>query len=222
MKVRARSHRIAAISSKVFWPILLAGTSTYAGNVSRPVRGTHVEAHPPELEVRMFVISPVPATVLPLAAAEAERHLQSLHIGFRWLNCASPVKEPSCTAPDRLDVIQVRVLAHALPEASQFGLGMTMRSECGSSVALFFDRAVALRRPGVFLPHILGLAMAHEIGHILLPDGGHSHAGLMAPQWTSEQLGIRSSVYFGLSPVMAAQMLSEARRRVAAAAPANR
>ena len=36
---------------------------------------------------------------------------------------------------------------------------------------------------------MLAIAMAHEIGHLLLPSkGGHSHIGLMRAEWTRADL----------------------------------
>jgi hypothetical protein len=38
------------------------------------------------------------------------------------------------------------------------------------------------------LPVMLGCAMAHELGHLLLRDPGHSTTGIMQPQWGDEQV----------------------------------
>lgn len=38
------------------------------------------------------------------------------------------------------------------------------------------------------LPVMLGCAMAHELGHLLLRDPGHSTTGIMQPQWGDEQI----------------------------------
>ena len=39
------------------------------------------------------------------------------------------------------------------------------------------------------LPTILGCVMAHELGHLLLRDPGHSTIGIMQPQLGNEQMG---------------------------------
>jgi hypothetical protein len=38
------------------------------------------------------------------------------------------------------------------------------------------------------LPTMLGCVMAHELGHLLLRDPGHSTIGIMQPQWGHEQM----------------------------------
>ena len=41
---------------------------------------------------------------------------------------------------------------------------------------------------GVDLANVLAIAMAHELGHLLLPGGRHSQDGLMRPNWTKKDL----------------------------------
>jgi hypothetical protein len=44
------------------------------------------------------------------------------------------------------------------------------------------------RRTGLDAPELLGRAIAHEIGHLLLRAPGHAQSGLMRPLWTDEEL----------------------------------
>jgi hypothetical protein len=66
---------------------------------------------------------------------------------------------------------------------------MSREGERVSEISVFYDRAKeqaeAMRR---FLPQILGHAIAHEIGHVLLRTSGHSSTGIMRAQWTAEDL----------------------------------
>ena len=94
---------------------------------------------------------------------------------------------------------------------------MTMWSDTGTSAALFYDRAMALRSPRVPLQRLLGLAMAHEIVHVLL-SRDHTDEGLMTARWSTEYLATGHSAYSGLSRAMEATIESEARRRVSQAA----
>jgi hypothetical protein len=65
-----------------------------------------------------------------------------------------------------------------------------------SQVYVHYDRVMALARhyrtpPGWFL----GVVIAHEVAHVLLPDAGHAHSGLMGatlspqvtPAFTAQQ-----------------------------------
>ena len=69
-----------------------------------------------------------------------------------------------------------------------------MWSDYGGSAALFYDRALALRKPGVALSQILGRAMAHEIVHLLLGTTSHTGLGLMKGEWTAEDLRFNESL----------------------------
>ena len=65
-------------------------------------------------------------------------------------------------------------LGYALPDA-----------EVGVSAMIFFDRIEQFRASGeVDLPTLLGHAMAHEIGHVLLGTTEHSTAGIMKARWS--------------------------------------
>lgn len=74
------------------------------------------------------------------------------------------------------------VPATVLPRA----LGLALPSaRFGGHVTLFCDRieAIALSVPPSAV-RILGSALAHEIGHVLLGSGQHSHEGIMKAVWT--------------------------------------
>jgi hypothetical protein len=45
------------------------------------------------------------------------------------------------------------------------------------------------RRNGADVNEVLGRAIAHEIGHLLLGTSSHSAAGLMRAIWTDRELG---------------------------------
>jgi hypothetical protein len=118
-----------------------------------------------------------------------------------------------CEAPDRPTGIRVRLLPKALPPASRTALGMAMWSDSGSSAALFYDRALSIRKPGLFLAQILGRAMAHEVVHLLLGTTSHTDLGLMKREWTTEDLRFNESLE--LTPAGIAAIRSAAEQRMA-------
>ena len=61
---------------------------------------------------------------------------------------------------------------------------------------------------------ILGYAMAHEIGHILLHLTGHSPSGVMKAKWSVEDMREMSSGRLNFHPSQAAEMQAEVRRRM--------
>jgi hypothetical protein len=64
-------------------------------------------------------------------------------------------------------------LGYALPDA-----------QTGVHATVFYDRIERLTEPSVIsIPKMLGHAMAHEIGHVLLGSMEHSHSGIMKAHW---------------------------------------
>ena len=54
---------------------------------------------------------------------------------------------------------------------------------------IYYDRVLHVaRRAGLGVSDLLGRAMAHEIGHLLLRVPGHNRSGLMRAVWTDAEL----------------------------------
>src|SRR6266478_170254 len=60
---------------------------------------------------------------------------------------------------------------------------------------------------------LLGLAMAHELGHLLLRSAAHAVTGIMRRQWTERQLWDDHRGYLRFTSGEAESMRNEARRR---------
>jgi len=162
-------------------------------------------------------VAPVSQDVLDLAAPEAAHILRSLPVRLNWINCSAPVHPDSCEAPDLPTDVSIRVLPRALPPASKSALGMAMWAESGSSAAVFYDRAIAIRKPGLFLAQILGRAVAHEVVHLLLGTTSHDELGLMKSEWTSGDLHFDSGGGLELSQAGKAAIRSAVEQRTAGA-----
>src|SRR5262249_45030765 len=68
-------------------------------------------------------------------------------------------------------------------------------------------RSVALEVP-TNEGNLLGFVMAHEIGHLMLPRGSHSRAGLMKSDWDVRDLGRVDLAKLQFSEQQAAQIRS--------------
>jgi hypothetical protein len=124
------------------------------------------------------------------------------------------------SAADSHQVFTVRMLirprrpvASAALWSSESVMGVALQSgESGGTVSLYFDEV--LRAAGRYKQassEVLGLVIAHEIGHLLLPYPAHSSTGVMRPEWRSadfQQAGLEA---FGFSASEAAAI----RQRVA-------
>jgi hypothetical protein len=126
--------------------------------------------------------------------AEASRVFQHAGLEIRWLNCplpaAGPVDPAQCEAADFPLHLQLRIAKHSL-NLNEFTMGVSYLSADGTGcyADLFYDRAERLRETsGASLASILGHAIAHELGHLLLGTNSHSPAGIMRARWQPADL----------------------------------
>jgi hypothetical protein len=171
----------------------------------------------PQLTVQMYTVNPVPPEILDFAAPEAARILRALPVRLNWINCSAPSHPEECDSSSLPTDLRVRLVPKALAPASRNALGMAMWSESGSSAALFYDRALSIRGPGLFLAQILGRAMAHEVVHLLLGTTSHDDRGLMKGHWSAEDLHFDSGGSLELSPAAIEAIRNGAEMRMASA-----
>ena len=72
-------------------------------------------------------------------------------------------------------------------------LGLAVRGPdfSGRLAYVFYDRVQPLARKHQMRDSsLLGVVIAHEIGHLLLPYGSHSSNGLMRGEWDTRQLSL--------------------------------
>ena len=72
---------------------------------------------------------------------------------------------------------------------------------------MYADRInVLASRTGVNAATLLGRAVAHEIGHLLLGTARHSAAGLMRARWSDRELGREVAADWTFSPADVARI----------------
>jgi hypothetical protein len=108
---------------------------------------------------------------------------------------------------DRAPVNQQRAVA--LGESM---LDREERSGVLMTVDLFSIRAVA-NRASTSLASLLGRAVAHEIGHLLLGTAEHPRLGLMRASWSLDELRGLKPAYWGFSGRESAQMRESLRTK---------
>ena len=79
---------------------------------------------------------------------------------------------------------------------------------------VFYSRLqmIALASRGEDL-NLMGLVIAHEIGHLLLPYGSHSETGVMRSRWELRELERHDVRQLGFTPFQAQQIRSRASGR---------
>jgi hypothetical protein len=164
--------------------------------------------------VRTYNYAAVPSVQLALAKSEAGHVFRSAGISVEWIDCRvrGGDEEPVCTEPlivgrdlmlrlvDRTPVEGERIVA--------LGESMLDRDQRGG-VLMTIDvspvRSVA-GRAFTSISTLLGRAVAHEIGHLLLGSAEHPRLGLMRALWSHDELRGLKPAHWGFSAREAARM----------------
>jgi len=137
----------------------------------------------------------VPPSTLARAEAEAGKILEQAGIEISWFDCDHTEKSfkerATCSEPADPAKPVLRIMSHFRPEPGVMGetVGFAILSAGLANVA--FDRVAELM-PYVAAPRgrLLGLVIAHELGHLLLQARGHSPTGIMHFPWSPKELGL--------------------------------
>jgi hypothetical protein len=126
------------------------------------------------ISLKLVNISHAPLPVIAEAERVAADIYAAIGVDLRWSD-----------TPSSLLVILRDDEPGDLRRATQSVLGAAIHTPNGSPVAYVFYRRIAeqaeryLSAPA----SILGSAIAHEVGHLLLPTRDHGHVGLMRGYW---------------------------------------
>jgi hypothetical protein len=102
-----------------------------------------------------------------------------------WRDC-----EASCDAPGSREVVVRIVTAPKTAASGTLGFAVVdVEQGTGMLATVYADRVKSMaRRTGANAGRLMGRAMAHEIGHLLLGTSHHSVAGLMRARWSDGEL----------------------------------
>jgi len=133
-------------------------------------------------------------TALQRAETEASRILGTGEVEVRWVNCARSLDAPEgCRkVPDSACLILLLLGAGATrygTEASALGFALPPEGDWfGSYAGVLYDRVERLTSLTLTTPVVLGHAIAHELGHLLLGVGRHAPTGIMKAAWHRKEL----------------------------------
>lgn len=194
----------------------------------------HAAAAPPAVtgttavSVRVYNAGRLDATTLRRALAEAEPSLSSADVDVSWVVCDQAAR---CSHPLKPGELAVRVVRPGRP-ANQPGthaaaprpayrgslpLGDALIDPAGGVLAtVYVDRVEWLARTAdISVTTLLGRAIAHEIGHLLLGTAAHARDGVMRAVWSPEALRHSPSGDWRFTPRDAEALREAARRRSA-------
>lgn len=147
-----------------------------------------------QLRVSIFNSSPISPATIGRAESEAGRVLRDAGVEVIWLDCfqdaqhkAPPGLCSEASFPSHLHLGILRV-SRGL-KASTLGISFSAENGHGCYADLFYEPIQQLQEEThASSSVILGHAMAHELGHLLLGTNSHSPSGLMRAHWTQEDL----------------------------------
>ena len=193
------------------------------------VRADSVEAPArPLLMIRTYNTSQVSRGNLRIAQDFAAAILKDVASDVRWIDCGVKNTEPigesqRCGQTLASNELILRILTKgSVGDARDVSMGFSPVSRTPEDHAsilstVFADVvAVVARAARVDATRLLGYAIAHEIGHLLLNSPRHSDAGLMRALWSSSELQANRSADWVFLREDAAKM----RQTIAARQPA--
>jgi hypothetical protein len=180
-------------------------------------KSRHEIAPEETLHIRLYDRVQIPKETVQWAVVESSRMFRTAEIELEWerpsvessedsgLDMSSPAAPR--THPERQYFV-IRILptapANIFPGALGFALPF---AEVGAHVTIFYDRVAATALSWDVSPYVvLGCAMAHEIGHVLLRSSDHSSVGLMQAHWNRATWHLASEGLLAFLPEQKSRM----------------
>jgi hypothetical protein len=200
-------------------PIVLA-TLLAVITTTRPVAAA--AATEPIVTVRTYNYARVSQAELAGARGEAARIFKEAGIGLEWTACRVPGSESGASCTQQLGrdlMLRLRENpnrgTNPAPGIRTLGVSILDREQ-RTGVLMTLD-VVPIRtisqRSSTDMAALLGRAIAHEVGHLLLGRAEHSFNGLMRAFWSHDELRGASVASWGFSPGEGAQMRENLRGR---------
>ena len=177
----------------------------------------------PRLIVRVSNYAQVPLETQSVGQRIAARIFHRAGIETSWLDCSltseGKYRMPDCEESDAASSLALRLVPASPATVAHFGsqtLGVAAQPQKGTPAiaGVFYDRVQKLARgDAASTAMILGHAMAHELGHLLLGTNSHSPVGLMRAQWNSRDLQLASAGDLDFTAHQAASLREELVRR---------
>ena len=165
----------------------IAASSAFAAEIEPDMR----------VVIRTYDSAGVPVADLESAVATATGILEASGLEMAWHACEVALVRNAvhpCAAPLGANEIAVRIVRLTTDAAyrGELPLGYSLvdtATRSGTLATIYIDRVAWLSEAaGVDRDVVLGRALAHEVGHLLLGTSTHAQAGLMRAVWSCEAL----------------------------------
>jgi hypothetical protein len=148
------------------------------------------------INVRVYNSAGVESAAVDAGLDVAAATLAAASVDVRWQRCGEDLR---CQMVMRAPELALRFVRRAVGRHSTGAvpLGDALvdpRARTGVLATIYADRVERLAAAsGAEMPTLLGRAIAHELGHLLLATSTHSSRGLMRAAWSLEDIRRRDN-----------------------------
>ena len=167
----------------------------------------------PGLTILVLNYAGIDDQTLRAAEGEADRILRHAGVEVGWQHCYSAAKRPETECPDvGVSTPALRLISHFQFVAGQVRAD-TMGYAIGYMMTVSWEEVQNVAQSGAGpVSQILGLTIAHELGHLLL-GSAHSISGIMRARWGLEDWAMARQQHLVFLPWQAAALRKELRAR---------
>jgi hypothetical protein len=212
MKTQGERYGYGVVLGLLLSVPLMAGGGSALGH---PV-GEDENGRTARINVRVYNYAQVPDRALEQGEKTAARVFRKAGIEVSWMNCNPAATDielvANCTREMGPPYFAVRIvprmaIVQGVTDGKTGGLAI------GNLASVSFCRAAEEAAAGSIAPsELLGLVMAHELGHMLLGPS-HSESGIMQAHWTREDLQHGPHGGFEFTPRQAQLIRTEVGKR---------
>ncbi len=174
--------------------IRILGTTLMAGFLSinpAVARANNDSTDQNRVTVRIWDLTRIENKTIDRAKGAVERVLEPTGVRILWLHCSvgGSRENSACSAPTGPNDISLLIYRRTkadmrIKRHSKGGFSQLLTPEGGKgTIHIFVDRVMEVSRTyNLSSELVLGITMAHEIGHLLLPHEPHALVGVMRAQ----------------------------------------
>jgi hypothetical protein len=143
------------------------------------------------LVVRLYDTAGVSPQHIAAAQQAAASVLAGASIDVAWIACTRPAPHDACGQKPKASDLLLRIVAQS-PNAASQALAdayVDRHAANGALATVYWQRVrVLATAAGVDVGTVMGRAIAHEVGHLLLGTTEHSSGGVMRAVWSAPLL----------------------------------
>jgi len=179
----------SSLAAAVILVITFGGAATaQSTDSSQPPNAT------PTLQIHIRDYADVPKWALSSAVAEATAIFKEAGVRLEWsVRRSSDLADPPSESLVPANIITVQVLASprdARISQDPTKLGAVPGADRGGRIAYLFSSRIEIvaKRNSVGFGVLLGIVLAHEMGHVLLKGRPHTPSAIMRPFYATQQI----------------------------------